>query len=389
MLAVITSHPIQYQAPLWRAITDAGVDLEVWFLTPHAVKPTFDKEFGQTFAWDLDLLSGYRHRFLNVASGWDLNRFRGIRVLDRWQDLFRERGVTHLWIEGWRFSALWSAARAARRNHIKVWLRGETNDLSRRGRLKSLGRQIALTYYFRNMDRFLTIGEANRRFYRSFRIPESRFVSTPYCVDNDRFEIAAKAARPRRKTIRERWGIPDNQFCVLFCGKFIDKKRPMDLVKAASLQTDQVHLLFVGDGEHRQQLHEVTNVAYSVFTDSKLGGSSGPSASFVGFLNQEEIVDAYVAADCLVLASDSGETWGLVVNEAMATGLPCIVSNQCGCAEDLTESRFIFEMGNIAELSECIRTMRSSVPAPAEVSAVVQAFHPQASAKAVAAAIQL
>src|SRR4029079_10406052 len=63
----------------------------------------------------------------------------------------------------------------------------------------------------------------------------------------------------------------------------------------------------------------------------------GPTASFVGFLNQSEISRAYVAADCLVLPSDATETWGLVVNEAMASGLPCIVSNACGCAEDLVQ----------------------------------------------------
>ena len=66
-------------------------------------------------------------------------------------------------------------------------------------------------------------------------------------------------------------------------------------------------------------------------------GRDGPTASFVGFLNQSEISRAYVAADCLVLPSDANETWGLVVNEAMASGLPCIVSNACGCAEDLVE----------------------------------------------------
>ena len=58
-------------------------------------------------------------------------------------------------------------------------------------------------------------------------------------------------------------------------------------------------------------------------------------ATFAGFLNQTQIADAYAAADVLVLPSDYGETWGLVVNEAMASGLPAIVSDAVGCAPDL------------------------------------------------------
>ena len=78
-----------------------------------------------------------------------------------------------------------------------------------------------------------------------------------------------------------------------------------------------------------------------------------PMASFAGFLNQTEVSRAYVAADVLVLPSDYSETWGLVVNEAMASGLPCIVSDHCGCAEDLGKiaPNSVYECGNIEQLA--------------------------------------
>jgi glycosyltransferase involved in cell wall biosynthesis len=75
-----------------------------------------------------------------------------------------------------------------------------------------------------------------------------------------------------------------------------------------------------------------------------------PPASFTGFLNQSEISRAYVAADCLVLPSDYRETWGLVVNEALASGLPCLVSQACGCAEDLSICD-TFALGDVETLS--------------------------------------
>jgi glycosyltransferase involved in cell wall biosynthesis len=76
--------------------------------------------------------------------------------------------------------------------------------------------------------------------------------------------------------------------------------------------------------------------------------------TFTGFLNQSEISQAYVAADCLVLPSDEGETWGLVVNEALACGLPAIVSDRCGCAEDLAlplGEEYVYQCGDIMELA--------------------------------------
>ena len=142
--------------------------------------------------------------------------------------------------------------------------------------------------------------------------------------------------------------------------KFIPKKRPMDLIAAATvLSSDgrlpKIHLLFVGSGELDLELRQSCRVIYDAeASDTKdsvpafFSGSSAtvPSASFAGFLNQTEISRAYVAADCLVLPSDHGETWGLGVNEALASGLPCLVSDACGCAEDLVDQEFSFPMGD-------------------------------------------
>ncbi len=196
MLAILTSHPIQYQAPLWRALAESGmISFEVWFLTDHAVKPTHDREFGKVFAWDRDLLEGYPHRFLPIRPGWRMDRFRGIQVTKSWAKLFKERGVTRLWVEGWRFSENWAAIYAARRAGIPVWLRGETNDLRTRHGIREVGRRFLLGSLFRRVDRYLCIGSANRRFYRSFQIEENRLLKAPYCVDNRWCSSQAAAIR--------------------------------------------------------------------------------------------------------------------------------------------------------------------------------------------------
>jgi glycosyltransferase involved in cell wall biosynthesis len=362
VLAILTSHPIQYQAPLWQALAAAGdVPFEVWFLTNHGQQASEDREFGQAFAWDLDLLAGYPSCYLPVKPGWTLSKFRGIELEDSWEQLLKHRGVTALWVEGWRFKANWLAIQAAHRLGIPVWLRGESNDLKHDPWLKSLVKRPLLGSLFRKVDKFLTIGSANRRLYASYGIDAKRFQAAPYSVDNDRFAAAAAKLAPQRAELRRKWGIPESAYCLLFCGKFIPKKRPLDLVAAARLLAGRlqrpVHLLMVGSGELESDLKSQCRVVSAATSIQNPSANDLPPASFVGFLNQTEIPAAYAAADLLVLPSDCGETWGLVVNEALASGLPAVVSNQCGCAEDLPgrlDPQLVFRCDDPGDLARAI-----------------------------------
>jgi glycosyltransferase involved in cell wall biosynthesis len=383
MLIILTTHPIQYQVPLWQAMAaDGRVPFEVWYLTDHAVKPTLDREFGKAFAWDLGrgTLEGYPHRMLKVNRDWTLQPtvFRGVRLEEDLRPRFTQVGATVLWVQGWQKLAYWQAVSQAKQAGMEVWLRGESNDLAPTAWWKWQVKRVWLGLLFRKVDRFLCIGSANRRLYLKLGVPEAKLGSAPYFVDNERFARQADSLRPMRQAIRADWAIPDNAFCVLFCGKFISKKRPMDLVKAVNhlnqaggVKGDRpVHIIFVGSGELGAELRKSVHIVYDADAASGTAPSSNkppaaprpPSAaSFAGFLNQTEISRAYVAADCLVLPSDHGETWGLVVNEAMASGLPCIASDACGSAEDLVkavDSRLIFSLGDINSMAAAIRHVK-------------------------------
>lgn len=358
MLAIVTSHPIQYQAPLWRELARTGkIPFEVWFLTPHAVKPSLDRDFGTTFAWDVDLLSGFPHRFLEVEPGWRLDRFGGVRLRESWGRLLRAHQVTALWVEGWRFRTLWTAVRAARQLGIPVWLRGENNDLAAESLAKRLWKHTALRWYFSQVSRFLYIGTPNRRFYRRLGVDERRMAPAPYCVDVARFRAAADRLGPERPSIRAAWNIAPEARCLLFCAKLIGKKRPSDVLagaeRAAASTGFPIHLLWVGDGQLGAEIEAAAKRQTHV------------RSTFAGFVNQSEIPRAYTAADLLVLASDAGETWGLVVNEALASGLPAVASDRCGCAEDLVRTQGpgrVFPCGDINGLAEAIATALRSPP---------------------------
>lgn len=319
-IAFVTTHPIQYQVPIFRLLAGrSDLDLTVLFChLPDAVQQ--GDGFGLAFQWDVPLLDGYRYQVLkNVAKTPSVTAFSGCDT----------PGIKHVLqagefdavvVNGWVVKSCWQTLRACRRLRLPCLVRGEANLLRPRAWWKHLLHQRLVRCY----AACLYIGQANRAFYRRHGVPEDRLFSAPYCVENERFEAAA-ADLGRRSRARERWSIPADRTCFVFCGKLQAKKHPLELLQAfadAVRQGAAAHLLIVGDGELRRECERLIQ-------------ASGLPVSLAGFLNQSEVVEAYLAADCLVLPSDYGETWGLVVNEAMACGRPAIVSNQVGCAADL------------------------------------------------------
>ena len=157
------------------------------------------------------------------------------------------------------------------------------------------------------------------------------------------FESDSVSLAPQRTEFRERWGLKDRDTVFLFAGKFIEKKRPADFVRAiqrAHEHDPRIVGLMVGDGPLRASCERMVQ-------DSNL------PVSFAGFLNQSEIIQAYIAADALVLPSDGEETWGVVVNEAMSCGRACLVSDRVGSGPDLVvpgKTGFIFPLGDVVAL---------------------------------------
>jgi glycosyltransferase involved in cell wall biosynthesis len=334
-LLVAASHPVQYLSPLLRQLAaDPALDLEVLYLTlPDA--STQGVGFGRSFTWDVPLLDGYRWRQARSGAGAGIaSSYAGVRLRRPWAELGfggGQRSPDVLLLTGWHVLGLLQLLCAARLRGIPVILRMDSNDQRRR----SLPQRLFHRMLFRQVAIGLPVGEANKRLYLQHGLPEQRLIRSPHFIDNARFAHQAEQLRQDRAGLRQRWGIPDNAFCLLFAGKLQHKKRPLVLLQALALalgpeqkpvesNDPTLHLLIVGSGELESECQAFATL------------HSLP-VSFAGFLNQSEIPAAYAASDALVLPSDDGETWGLVVNEAMSCGLPAIVSDQVGCAVDLVE----------------------------------------------------
>jgi glycosyltransferase involved in cell wall biosynthesis len=316
------THPIQYQVPLFQALArQETIDFSVLFMQlPDAVQQGVG--FGVAFEWDIPLLEGYRWQPVPELRGrGGLRGFFATRI-HRAGALLRGLRPDVLILTGWQAWPLWQLLLAARLRGVPIIMRGESNALRQRPWPARMLHRLLLG----RCSGFLTIGKANQDFYRGYGLADDEMFDTSYFVDNARFIETAAQLAPRRAALRADWQIPADAVCFCYAGKLEPKKRILDLLAAlrmAVARTSQpLHLLVVGTGELMEQ-------ARAYVAQHKL------PVSFAGFLNQTGMPSAYVATDCLVLPSDYGETWGLVVNEAMACGRPAIVSDRVGCGPDL------------------------------------------------------
>jgi glycosyltransferase involved in cell wall biosynthesis len=349
-VAIFATHPIQYQAPLWRQLagrTDLAV--HVFFGTDMSVRGYRDEGFGTTLKWDLPLLQGYPHTFLSTDPSIQSVSFAGPRAVGVRPHLRAFRPEVAL-LTGYNALFHLDAWRAARVQGARVVLRHEATDVAfARSGLKAGLRDALLRFLYGRVDRFAAIGTEARRHLQRLGVPATRIGSSPYCVDTDFMETQVQQWRAQRTALRAGLGIAADDIAFVFSGKLIPRKDPLLLLAAMKLLPadvrGRVHLVVAGNG---QLSGEFTAGARAV---------SGVQVHQLGFLNQTEIGRAYAAADALVLPSrrGGGETWGLVVNEAMQFGLPAIVSDGVGCHPDLVregETGFVFTSGSAAELAE-------------------------------------
>jgi glycosyltransferase involved in cell wall biosynthesis len=341
-IGLLATHPIQYYAPWYRALAER-VDLEVLFGHRQTAADHRESEFGVAFDWDVPLLDGYKHRFLvNRARRPDVSSFFGCSTPEISLTIRHSRFDAFI-VHGWAVKSFWQAILACWRNHIPVMIRGDSHRLSTRRRLVGAVKWPAYRLFIPRFDAYLVVGERAREYYLHYGADPRRMFFTPHAVDNEFFAHHADVFRSDRGRWRAAWGIPAHARVFLYAGKFVGNKRPRDFVRGiaeAARQEPDIWGLMVGDGPLRREL------------ESQVRSENWP-VRFAGFLNQSEMPKAYAVSDALVVTSAS-ESWGLVVNEAMACGLPAVVTRGVGCALDLvhaSETGETFGAGRIEDLT--------------------------------------
>jgi glycosyltransferase involved in cell wall biosynthesis len=363
-LAILSSHPIQYYAPLFRHLAER-IDLHVFFSHQATAEQQGAAGFGTRFTWDVDLASGYPHTFLkNVASTPTAARFSGCDTPEVGARL-REGNFAAVLTLGWHLKSLLQGIWAAKRLGVPVMVRGDSQLSTPRGRVKRWTKAVTYPVFLRSFDAALYVGERNRSYYARYGYPESRLFRSPHCVDTERFAGSATAAA--RQELRARIGLNHATRAILFAGKLVAFKRPLDVVDAvAGLRARGVdaELIVAGGGELEDALR-------------KRVVEQNVPLHFLGFQNQSQMPAAYAAADAVVLPSSGRETWGLVCNEALASGTPIVVSDAVGCAPDLAIDGSVgrvFPMGDTSACVEALGRLFASPPSRRDIATVSSRF---------------
>jgi len=354
-LAALFSHPIQYFSPLFRVLaTRSEIDLTVYYCSRQGVDEYRDIEFGTNVKWDIPLLEGYRYRFLsnwrhNLGVGGFLSLINPSIV----SELRKERYDAIL-IHGYSHLTDWLVFLTAKTVSTTILLHGESHLLDARPPVVRIGKGVLLRLLMKWIDAGLYIGSRNQEFYKHYGLSEGRLHGAPYTVDNAYFRAKAAELTGQRQGLRLGLGVADDRPIVLFVGKLIPKKQPLQLLRAFSRvrRKHECALVFVGDGVLRSKIEQAV-VSEAI-----------PDVHVTGFLNQSELPNAYAAGDLLVLPSAWGETWGLVVNEAMNFGLPVIASNKVGCAGDLVrdgDNGYVVPWNDLDALNVALGTLITDV----------------------------
>lgn len=340
-LAIVTTHPIQYYAPVFQKLAQANPDTMVFYTWGKDSIIKFDPDFGKEIEWDIPLLEGYRYTFLtNTSKRPGTSSFRGIVNPEGVSTIEKFRPDAIL-VYGWSWQSHLQIIRHFS-GKTPVWFRGDSNCLDHIMWHKEIARTLLLRWIYRHIDLAFYVGKENHRYYRRYGLKEKQLRFAPHAVDNERYSVNTSADAKR---VRVNLQIPEDGNLILFAGKFEPKKDPLTLLRAFErMKADNAYLLFVGNGLLEEELKAMVERS-----------SKKEFIRLQDFQNQSAMPAFYKAAQLFCLPSAGpGETWGLSVNEAMAAGKPVVVSDKVGCAQDLVKANVngaIFQHGNEADLA--------------------------------------
>jgi glycosyltransferase involved in cell wall biosynthesis len=344
-LAIITSHPIQYYAPWFRyLIGDKDCSTKVFYLWDFGINKQIDAGFQQPIQWDIPLLTGYDYEFVpNVSSNPGTHHFWGLQnpsLLER-ISIYNPDAIL---LMSYNYASIYDFLWHWKSHKTPLIFRGDSHRILPNTGVKAWLRRQFISLIYRHFAACLYVGKANYGYFCDHGVSPQNLFFAPHAVENERFFAHAEEANQQAILWKQELGIPINHSVILFAGKFISVKRPLDLLKAF-LQADlsQVSLLFVGTGLLERELRSYA--------------ANHPYIHFAPFQNQMLMPRTYAIADLVVLPSYS-ETWGLVINEAMCMSRPIIASTHVGCAQDLIHPHrngLIFPAGDVSALVACLK----------------------------------
>ncbi len=344
-LAIIVTHPVQYYAPVFQLLHQRQrLDIKVFYTWGIGAMDKYDPGFQKNIEWDIPLFEGYPYEWVeNKSNDTGSHHFEGI-INPGLIDHVCAFKPDALLVYGWAYNSHLKALRYFK-NKIPVFFRGDSTLLDERGGIKALVKTIFLKWVYRHIDHAFYVGTNNKNYFKKYGLRDEQLTFAPHAVDNNRFSNRTEADV---QLLRTNLRIKDNQCLILYAGKLEEKKDPVLLLNAfMALNEPDIHLIFIGNGKLETVLK------------NKAAGRK--DVHFMDFQNQSRMPMIYQACDIFCLPScGPGETWGLSINEAMASGMPILASDKVGSSADLVKpgvNGAIFKSGSEADLSRHLREL--------------------------------
>jgi glycosyltransferase involved in cell wall biosynthesis len=339
-VAIVVSHPIQHFCPMYRRIVaDGRVELLVIFAEAGPAA-RFDTDFNRVVKWQDNIIDGFPSTVISAPESG-----RAEAVVKE----LRRFAPDVVYLHGYHQPYLKQAMNWAKGAHVPVMMTTDSELRKPRPLHVRLAKRFVLPWTFRNVDLFLTVGDANEEYFEHYGVDRDRFLRVPFSIDSAAYDLVLAHRDEVRRALRQRLGIPADEVVVLNVGKLILDKGQGYMIRAFAETLKQVSrpvtLLIAGDGSERASLEAQIKLF-------------GPSVRLLGFIGVEELPDYYVAAD--IYAHPSGyDPHPLAVSEAIYCSLPLVASDRIGStgpSDDLQIGRngWVFPYGDEVALANIL-----------------------------------
>jgi glycosyltransferase involved in cell wall biosynthesis len=334
-LVILTEIIAPYRIPVFNALAQQeGIDLHVIFLAEN--DPTLRKwrTYKDEIHFSFQVLQSWRRRVGTYSAllNWGVS------------SALRRASPDAILCGGYNYIASWKCLWWARRNHVPffLWVESTPADLRRNNPLV----ESLKTNFLRRSHAFVVPGKSSFAYLRGYGAREEMIYTAPNAVDIEFFRQGAQKARDNATDLLRVLHLPARYF--LFVGRLVSEKGVFDLLRAygalAAELRREIGLVFAGEGSARPELE-------------RRAAAIGPgTVHFAGFVQREQLPTYYGLADVLVFPTRS-DPWGLVVNEAMACGLPVIASSVAGCSADLVEDDWNGRVVRAGDISQFAHSM--------------------------------
>jgi glycosyltransferase involved in cell wall biosynthesis len=334
-IVIITEIIAPYRIPVFNALArHPGIDLHVIFLAETDSTQRQWLVYKEEIQFRYQVLPFFRKRSGRhcLLLNWGAER------------ALRRASPDVIVCGGYNYPASWQSMLWARRNEVPFLLWAESTLRDMRGRHRFV--ELLKTNFLRRCDAFVVAGKSSTDYLTTYGVPPQAIFTAPNAVDTAFFAQHAGAIRADADKHRTALGLPSRFF--LFAGRLVPDKGVFDLLRAYAALTPElrkeVGLVFVGEGNAKSALLQ------------RAAAIHPGSIHFAGFAQREQLATYYALAEVLVFPTRS-DPWGLVVNEAMACGLPIISSAAAGCVDDLVENHWngrVVSPGDVPRLTSAM-----------------------------------